>query len=226
MSNGTCPKTEIYVENRKKERKKNNLLNVDSNMLPSKIYHEQQVSQLCALHALNNLYQRRNLFTKQKLDAYCYELTPRGWLNPHRSWLGWGNYDVNVIMYAVQQQQCQAIWFDKRRDPDCLNFPRIFGYILNMATPPGWRNYVTLPIWGGRHWLALRCIGDDYYNLDSKLSAPECIGNESNFVEFLRAHLSSESSGDQELLIIVQQFEEEEEQLPQSWLKPEYRLST
>jgi len=63
-------------------------------MPPSSIYHERQVAQLCALHALNNLYQRSKMFTKEQLDAYCYELTPRNWLNPHRSWLGWGNYDV------------------------------------------------------------------------------------------------------------------------------------
>lgn len=36
------------------------------------IYHEKQVKELCALHALNNLFQNK-YFTKQTLDALCVE---------------------------------------------------------------------------------------------------------------------------------------------------------
>ncbi|KAJ8889847.1 hypothetical protein PR048_009351 [Dryococelus australis] len=74
-----------------------------------------QVKELCALHALNNLFQERNAFSKADLDSICYSLSPDVWINPHKSFLGLGNYDVNVIMAALQQKGYEAIWFDKRK---------------------------------------------------------------------------------------------------------------
>lgn len=35
------------------------------------VYHEKQVKELCALHALNNLFQERNAFCKKDLDDIC-----------------------------------------------------------------------------------------------------------------------------------------------------------
>lgn len=79
------------------------------------IYHERQIKELCALHALNNLFQERNSFTKAELDLICHTLSPNVWINPHKSLLGLGNYDINVIMKALQAKNCEAIWFDKRK---------------------------------------------------------------------------------------------------------------
>lgn len=42
-------------------------------------------------------------------------LAPDARWNPHRSFLGTGNYDVNVIMAALQSVGLEAIWWDKRR---------------------------------------------------------------------------------------------------------------
>jgi josephin len=36
-------------------------------------------------------------------------------INPHKSLLGLGNYDVNVIMASLQIKGFQAVWFDKRK---------------------------------------------------------------------------------------------------------------
>lgn len=36
-------------------------------------------------------------------------------MNPHKSSLGLGNYDINVIMKALQTKGLEAVWFDKRR---------------------------------------------------------------------------------------------------------------
>ena len=82
----------------------------------SDIYHERQSLQLCALHVVNNLMQRQE-FSKSELDAICLELAPDSypWWNPHRSPLGLGNYDVNVIMTALQRRGFDTVWFDKRR---------------------------------------------------------------------------------------------------------------
>lgn len=35
--------------------------------------------------------------------------------NPHRNVLGLGNYDVNILMKAVQTKGFDVTWFDKRR---------------------------------------------------------------------------------------------------------------
>lgn len=79
------------------------------------IYHERQVRELCALHALNNLFQDRTAFSKNELDSICHTLSPENWINPHRSILGLGNYDINVIMSALQSRGYDMIWFDKRK---------------------------------------------------------------------------------------------------------------
>lgn len=42
-------------------------------------------------------------------------LAPQCVVNPHRSVLGTGNYDVNVIMAALQSRDLAAVWWDKRR---------------------------------------------------------------------------------------------------------------
>lgn len=72
------------------------------------------MKELCALHALNNLFQQK-VFDKQELDQICYDLTPDVWINPHKSPLGLGNYDVNVLMAALQKKGFFSVWFDKRR---------------------------------------------------------------------------------------------------------------
>ncbi|SPP86671.1 blast:Josephin-like protein [Drosophila guanche] len=201
------------------------------------IYHERQSRQLCALHALNNLFQGRDPYTKSELDEYCYSLTPRSWLNPHRSWFGWGNYDVNVIMYALQQHHCETVWFDKRRDPKCLNLDQIMGFILNVRSP---LTQLLPPPFRMRHWLALRCINGRYYNLDSKLRQPTCLGNEANFLNYLREQLRPHT--DQELFIVMtndptkrdegddattsadsEQMRVNAKDNDQRWLKPQFR---
>lgn len=42
-------------------------------------------------------------------------LAPQCVVNPHRSMLGTGNYDVNVIIAALQSRDLAAVWWDKRR---------------------------------------------------------------------------------------------------------------
>ena len=37
----------------------------------SGIYHERQQKELCAMHALNNLFQVQGAFTKKDLDELC-----------------------------------------------------------------------------------------------------------------------------------------------------------
>jgi len=64
------------------------------------IYHEKQSKQLCALHTLNNLFQK-NAFNKSNLDDLCLQLSPNTWVNPHRSVFGLGNYDIKYVQYLI-----------------------------------------------------------------------------------------------------------------------------
>nr|KAF6406987.1 Josephin domain containing 2 [Molossus molossus] len=81
---------------------------------PPSVYHERQRLELCAIHALNNVLQQQ-LFSQEAADEICKRLAPDSRLNPHRSLLGTGNYDVNVIMAALQGLGLAAVWWDGRR---------------------------------------------------------------------------------------------------------------
>lgn len=161
------------------------------------IYHERQVNELCALHALNNLFQMKG-FSKQELDQICYSLSPDVWINPHKSLLGLGNYDINVIMAALQRKGREAVWFDKRRDLECLSLDNIEGFILNV--PAEYKlGFILLPL-KRRHWIALKKIHGAFYNLDSKLDSPQLIGKESDLLVFLKDQIDSK---EKELFLVV-----------------------
>lgn len=164
----------------------------------SAIYHEKQVKELCALHALNNLFQKEDAFLKSELDAVCYSLAPKVWLNPHKSPLGLGNYDVNIIMAALQNKGYQAIWFDKRKHPSCLRLDKIFGFIMNIPNEYHF-GYIRLPL-QRRHWIAIRKIEDNFYNLDSKLKEPLCIGQDEDLITYLHQKLNHK---DNQLFVVA-----------------------
>ncbi|XP_014233181.1 josephin-2 [Trichogramma pretiosum] len=172
------------------------------------IYHERQVKELCALHALNNLFQERG-YSKQELDQICYSLSPDVWINPHKSLLGLGNYDINVIMAALHKKGCEAVWFDKRRDPKCLHLENIQGFILNIPTDYK-LGFVLLPL-KRRHWVALKKIQGAFYNLDSKLDSPQLIGKDSDLLAYLKEQIDSK---EKELFLVVSQ----EVDSKQGWL--------
>ncbi|EYC00507.1 hypothetical protein Y032_0115g508 [Ancylostoma ceylanicum] len=71
------------------------------------MYHERQSRQMCLVHALNALFQRPQ-FSSQSLDEICYALNDKRWFNPHRSMLGLGNYDANVLMSALGMYDYQV----------------------------------------------------------------------------------------------------------------------
>ncbi|XP_068760935.1 josephin-1-like isoform X2 [Montipora capricornis] len=95
------------------------------------VYHERQRQMLCAVHTLNNLFQERNAYSKADLDAISYNLSPDSLVNPHKNVFGLGNYDVNVLMAALQLRDYEAVWFDKRLSLESLELQHIFGFVVN-----------------------------------------------------------------------------------------------
>ncbi|XP_034053067.1 josephin-2 [Gymnodraco acuticeps] len=177
-------------------------------MSEGEVFHEKQRLELCAIHALNNVLQER-VFTKETADDICKRLAPQCVVNPHRSVLGTGNYDVNVIMAALQSRELAAVWWDKRRTVQNLCMSKVHGFILNVPSRVS-LGIVSLPL-RRRHWLAVRQVNGQYYNLDSKLKSPLCIGGEAELRTFLSEQLSQDVA---EMLLVVQREVEEDG----SWL--------
>ncbi|XP_057898256.1 josephin-2 [Melospiza georgiana] len=179
--------------------------------VPGVPYHERQRRQLCALHALNNLLQRPWL-SQAQADRICQRLAPNSRPNPHRSLLGLGNYDVNVVMAALGMLGLAAVWWDKRRPLERLAVPRVLGFLLNVPSRVS-LGALALPL-RRPHWLCVRPFGAAFYNLDSKLATPTRIGAEPQLREFLRSALAPAPS---ELLLVVTRDVEE----AGSWLRAE-----
>lgn len=139
-------------------------------------------------------------FSKEILDEICSNLAPGEYINPHRSVLGLGNYDVNAIMVALETKSMSLVWFDKRKEitSSSLELTRAFGFILNIPSDFTF-GFVTLPI-SSRHWICIRKMPDNnFYNLDSKIDWPKCIGTENDFVKYLQDEMKSK---DKELFIV------------------------
>lgn len=79
-----------------------------------------------------------------------------------------------------------------------LVFENIKGFILNIPTDYKW-GLLRLPF-KRKHWIAINKIDDLYYNLDSKLDAPELIGHEQQLLSYLSEQLESR---EKELLLVV-----------------------
>lgn len=184
-------------------RGKNNTLKMTAeiadieNQQIRQIYHEKQRKQLCLLHTLNNLFQRRE-FEQQELDAICENLDGRRWLNQHRSWIGMGNYDANILLVALQNRGLVGRWFDRRMQTTRIDHDRIIAYIFNIPTTP----IAILPFYKGRHWFPIVRIDNVYYNLDSKLPNPVQIDD---FPAFIERNLTDQN----ELLLVVNPENEE-----------------
>ena len=108
------------------------------------------------------------------------QLAPGTWINPHKSLLGLGNYDVNVLMSALQSRGYEAKWFDKRKPLSILVFDNIYGFVLNVPSNFRVVGIVPLPFLKQKHWIALRSVGTTFYNLDSNLKKPEELGKASH----------------------------------------------
>ena len=74
------------------------------------------------------------------------------------------------------------------RDVSVLNLTNIYGIVINKFYKPKCLG-LEIPV-KRRHWLAIRKIEENFYNLDSKLDVPECIGNDEHLIKFLKSELA------------------------------------
>ncbi|XP_074926668.1 josephin-2 [Chelonoidis abingdonii] len=99
-----------------------------------------------------------------------------------------------------------------KRPLEQLALSRVHGFIVNVPSNVS-LGFVSLPV-RRKHWIAVRQVGGTYYNLDSKLKAPACVGGEGELRAFLQDFLSQ---GPCEVLLVVSRAVEESG----GWLNPE-----
>ncbi|CAF2096764.1 unnamed protein product [Brassica napus] len=165
----------------------------------SQIYHERQRLQFCLLHSLNNLFQDKNAFTRESLNSIAESLvaddpnketwtTPLSFLlKPHHNTLT-GNYDVNVMIAALEGKGKSVAWHDKRHGASSIDLgaDNLMGVVLNVPV----KRYGGL--WRSRHWVVMRKIDGVWYNLDSDLVVPRPFKGEDEVRGFLDQNLSLE----------------------------------
>ncbi|XP_017982419.1 PREDICTED: josephin-like protein [Theobroma cacao] len=163
----------------------------------NQIYHERQRLQYCLLHSLNNLFQQKDAFTRASLNSVAEKLvlddpnkeiwTPFSLVfKPHHNSIT-GNYDINVLIAALEGKGKTVIWHDRRNGASAidLNDEILMGIVINVPV----RRYAGL--WKSRHWIALRNIDGVWYNLDSDLDAPQCFkdsGEVKDFLDYIITH--------------------------------------
>ncbi|KAJ2579973.1 Josephin-2 [Coemansia sp. RSA 1836] len=176
----------------------------------SPIYHEKQSFWLCA-----KLYTHADL---ERIAKYLHELHPEqaGWLkfNSHKNFLGFGDYDVNVITSALQEHGYDILWHDNRSDIEEADLSNSVGLIVHIQ--PDW-------FFRRGHWFAVKhfdqmlttpvvpetyvgqpraarstssergsldydakTFDPGFWNLDSKLVHPEHIGDRNQLNAYLR----------------------------------------
>ena len=135
----------------------------------------------CALHTLNALLQGP-VYDSAALTELALSIGGKFEL-AHR-WPLVGNWDVNVMMLALQQRGLDVRWWDRRsaicelrslaEDPACV------GLICN---EPGSWLFGLVP---SRHWLAIRRVRGEWYDLDSRLPRPAKLGADALFSRLQR----------------------------------------
>lgn len=154
---------------------------------PSQFYHERQRLQLCALHSINNLFQR-SVMRKSDLDAIVQKFD-KSWCFNEYSTVFTGNYDLTIILEALKSHGYTLRAIDANEPFESFNLHQAFGLLLNKALDqPFFERLPLIRRWSkpARHWFVIKRLdGENYYDLDSKLAAPRRIGNEKDLIEYL-----------------------------------------
>ncbi|CAF3298874.1 unnamed protein product [Rotaria socialis] len=152
-----------------------------------KLYHEKQRLQLCGLHSLNSLFQKK-VFSKETLDSFVHTHDKSRFWNEYSTFLT-GNYDLRILMDALNSKGYVLRAIDISECFETFSYKDCLGLLLNIVVE---RPFISsIPIVcsfakPGRHWLTIKSVdGEKYYNFDSKLSQPELIGYQSDLVAYL-----------------------------------------
>lgn len=146
-----------------------------------------------AAYQNNYVEQQKDVFTRSSLNEIAEKLvleepnnetwTPLSVLfKPHHNALT-GNYDINVLIAALEDKGKNVVWHDRRNGASSIDLDgpedALMGILLNVPV----RMFAGL--WKSRHWVSLRKIDGVWYNLDSDLVAPQAFEDTEKVREFL-----------------------------------------
>lgn len=167
------------------------------------VYYEWQCLELCVVYVFNNVLQQQ-FFSQEVVDEICKRLVLDFWLNFYCSFLGIGNYDVNVIMVVLQGLGLVVVWWDRRRFLFQLVLFQVLGLILNLFLFVLLGLLLLLLCWW--YWVVLCQVDGVYYNLDFKLWVFEVLGDEDGVRVFLVVVLVQGLC--EVLLVVIKEVEE------------------
>eukprot|EP01084_Bolivina_argentea_P301863 520903_1 len=137
-------------------------------------------------------------------------LAPNKIINPHKALLGTGNYDANVLMMALSNINIDIQWYDARKANELdLNNPLFLEPDISMEFVGFILNNPQKAIFGviaRRHWLAIKRIDGQFYNLDSLLLEPKKYDSIKELNDFLKDVLITNNA---ELMICRQKKKDE-----------------
>lgn len=89
---------------------------------------------------------------------------------PHHNTLT-GNYDINVLIAALEARGKSVVWHDHRNRASSIDLDgsesTLMGIVINVPVSR------CAGLWKSRHWIPLRKIDGVWYNLDSDFTAPQ-----------------------------------------------------
>ncbi|KAI9195774.1 hypothetical protein LWI28_017913 [Acer negundo] len=128
------------------------------------IYHERQKLLFCLLHSLNNLFQQKDAFTRASLNEIAEKLVlddpdKQTWtplsvvFKPHHNSLT-GNYDINILIVALEGRGKAVVWHDRRNEAASIDLDggdssSLMGIMINVK--------VTRMLGFGRVGIGLHC---------------------------------------------------------------------
>lgn len=136
------------------------------------------------MHAVNNVL-GSSAYQPQHFDDICRSISS-DLINPHRHIFG-GDYDVNVMIIALQSKGFSCHWLDSRKGgatQQQTSRREVCGYLVNkkLLSSPAKSFFKSVLGMSGRHWICARKLGDAYYLLDSKREQPEEISSIEKFL--------------------------------------------
>ena len=141
----------------------------------------------CAQHTINGLLQEP-AFDAAALTEIALNLDSGGKLSLAHRWPVLGNYDINVLVLALQQRGYEVRWWDRRLSAEQLRSATESDTFLGLICNERRAILGFIPT---RHWLAVRRVEGVWHDLDSRLRAPAALTPEALF-ERLQRHMGDE----------------------------------
>lgn len=137
--------------------------------------------------------QQKDVFTRASLNEVAEKLvlddpdkqtwTPLSFVfKPHHNKLT-GNYDINVLIAALEGRGKTVVWHDRRNGAGTIDLDGSDGTLMGIVINIPVTRYAG--IWKSRHWVTLRKIDGVWYNLDSDFRDPYSFRDSDEVREFM-----------------------------------------